>query len=70
MNNSADPMFVVLGAIAAIDANFHQGYAAEHPELVAALVQASAIHDLASAVRETGATVESGAHSIANAILG
>jgi hypothetical protein len=54
MYDSNDPMFVVLRAIEATDKNFHPGYAAEHPELVAALVQAHALRDLADAVREAG----------------
>lgn len=60
-----DPL---LSAIEAIDANFRPGYAAEHPELVAAMVQSYAIRDLADAVRQTGAEIESGARAIANAI--
>jgi len=44
------------------------GYATEHPELVAAMVQSFAIRDLADAVRQAGAEIESGARAIANAI--
>lgn len=68
MNDPNDPMFVILGAIQAIDANFHSGYAAEHPELLAAMVQASAIRSLAEAVATVGSQVEVSAHAIANAM--
>jgi hypothetical protein len=68
MHDSSAPEFVLLGAIQAINANFHSGYAAEHPELVAAMVQAGAIRDLAEAVREGSGTIQSGLHAIANAI--
>jgi len=44
------------------------GYATEHPELVAAMVQSFAIRDLADAVRQAGTEIESGARAIANAI--
>lgn len=68
MNDASDPMFVILGAIQAIDANFHPGYAADHPDLVAAMVQASAIRQLAQAVETVGSQVEVSAHAIANAM--
>jgi phage gp36-like protein len=48
-------------AIAAIDAAMGQGYAAKHPELIAALVQASAIEHAVEtgriASRETNETL-------------
>jgi hypothetical protein len=39
-------------AVDAIDANFGQGYARAHPELLAAQLQAAAIHTLALAISE------------------
>ncbi len=68
MHDPSDPMFVVLGAIKAIDANFYAGYAAEHPDLVAAMVQASAIRNLAEAIRESGSAIHYGLDTIANAL--
>jgi len=63
-----DPMFTVLGAIQAIDSNFHRGYAAEHPELVAAMIQADAIRHLAQSVCDAASTIESSLRDIANAM--
>jgi len=68
MHDPSAPEFVLLGAIQAIDANFRPGFAAEHPELVAAMVQASAIRSLAEAVQMAGGQVDNGLYAIANAM--
>lgn len=53
---------------AAIDANFGDGYAKQHPELVAALEQSAAVRYLADHVRDSACSVESGLESVAAAL--
>lgn len=40
----------------------------QHPEVVAALIHASAIADLADAIRSAGGSIESGLESVANCL--
>lgn len=49
--------FYLREAVAAIDATFGDGYARDHPELVASLVQASAIDGAVNAGNHTSAEI-------------
>ena len=42
--------------------------AADHTDLVAAVLQSMAIRDLAHALRESSTTIDNGLHAIANAL--
>ena len=68
MHDHNDPTFALLAAIQAVDANFHHSCAADHPDLVAAVLQSMAIRDLAHALRESSTTIDNGIHAIAHAL--